>query len=51
MEVDNVTSLRREDVNKHGLTEGNVGLRADLKSTGRRAACLWIQTAHWKRKR
>lgn len=36
--MDNVTSLRHEDVNKHGLTEGSVGLRAGLKSTGHLAA-------------
>lgn len=46
-----LTSLRHEDVNKRGLTEGNVVLRADLKSAGHLGACLWIQTVHWKRKR
>ena len=46
-----LTSLRLEDVNKRGLTEGNVVLRADLKSAGHLGACLWIQMVHWKRKR
>lgn len=39
-----LTSLRHEEVNKHGVIEGNVGLRADLQSTGHLSACLYMDS-------